>query len=150
TFQECNCLFASRSAYEEAGGVDGRFDMEGGGSVNLELYAALVRRRTQTRLFVLPGEGSFHQYHDGVTTSPQPQRENRLVRQKEQHAEIIGRKFEGVNREPVMLGEVRGPARHFLDKAAYRGYHSSLLAKKEGKVRFPHDPSSFSAEEQSL
>lgn len=150
SFQECNCLFASRRAYEAAGGVDDRFDMEGGGSVNLELFAALVSRRREARLFVLPGEGSFHQYHDGVTTAPQQGREERLVRQKEQHAEIIGQKFEGVNREPVMLGKVRGPARRFLDEAARHANQNYMYAHEHGKVRFPLDPASFSAEEQSL
>lgn len=66
---ESCCLFLPRALWEEVDGADEAFDLPGGGYVTLDLFARLVGLPA-TQLVVLLGEGSFHQVHGGVSTSP--------------------------------------------------------------------------------
>ena len=47
---ESNCMFAPREAYEAIGGADERFNLPGGGMVNLDMYCELLRPESN-RLF---------------------------------------------------------------------------------------------------
>jgi hypothetical protein len=66
---ESCCLLLPRPLWQEAGGIDERFDLPGGGLVNLDLFTRLVGLPS-TQLIVLLGEGSFHQVHGGASTKP--------------------------------------------------------------------------------
>jgi glycosyltransferase involved in cell wall biosynthesis len=66
---EATYLFTTKACFDEIGGLDERFDLAGGGEVNHDLFDRLCRSR-DTRYIVLWGEGNFHQYHGGVSTSP--------------------------------------------------------------------------------
>ena len=89
---ESNCVFFSRAAYHAIGGVDRRFDMPGGGMVNLDLYKRLVERPA-AELFVTAGEGTFHQFHGGVTTKADGSREALLRSFRDQYLEIRGEPY---------------------------------------------------------
>ncbi len=65
---ECNCLFAPADVLAAIGGADERFDLPGGGALNLWLWHRLAHW-PGLPCVVLPGEGSVHQVHGGVTTS---------------------------------------------------------------------------------
>lgn len=120
---ESNCLFFSRDAYERIGGVDLRFDMPGGGMVNLDLYKRLVEQE-HARLFVTPGEGTFHQFHGGVTTRYDEGREELLAAFREQYAQIRGENYTMIDKPPTLLGAVPGwamPALEFSAACAVRG-----------------------------
>lgn len=104
---ESNCLFCSRADYDSIGGADIRFDMPGGGMVNLDLYRQLAML-PHTELFALPGEGTFHQYHGGVTTTADEGREDLLHAFREQYRELRGTNYRMVEREPRLLGAVTG------------------------------------------
>lgn len=67
-FMECNCLFAPAGVLAALGGADERFDLAGGGALNLWLWHRLAHW-PGLPCVVLPGEGSVHQVHGGVTTS---------------------------------------------------------------------------------
>ncbi len=67
-FMECNCLFAPADVLAAIGGADERFDLPGGGALNLWLWHRLAHW-PGLPCVVLPGEGSVHQVHGGVTTS---------------------------------------------------------------------------------
>ncbi|HVU02369.1 MAG TPA: glycosyltransferase [Polyangiaceae bacterium] len=122
-FMESNCLFCPKTAYLEIGGADERFDLPGGGSVNLYLYRRLALR-PESRLVVLPGEGSFHQFHGGITTTPAPDLDQVLAEHRAQLASILGAPFEAPKREPMLLGAVTSHAqrmlRHSVDRADAR------------------------------
>lgn len=107
-FMECNCMFLPADVFAEIGRADERFDLPGGGALNLAIYrqAALHPR---TRLFVLPGEGSFHQLHGGVTTSELPDRDALLGRIRRQLHEVLGCHFTSPTIQPTLLGTI-GPA----------------------------------------
>lgn len=122
---ESNCLFFSRAAYEAIGGVDVRFDMPGGGMVNLDLYKRLVERR-EARLFVTPGEGTFHQFHGGVTTRADAGREELLAQFREQYAQIRGENYTMIDKPPTLIGAVPGWAMGALQFSAACGMRALL------------------------
>jgi hypothetical protein len=126
---ESNCLFCTREAFERIGRADERFDLPGGGSVNLHIYTKLAAL-PESRLIVLGGEGSFHQFHGGVTTAEILEREAVLESHRQQLRAINGGTFAGVHREPMMLGVVPGQAQEFLKLSAdFASFHHTACKK---------------------
>ena len=138
-FLESNCMFASRENFACIGDADERFDLPGGGALNLHMYRALGLL-PGTRLFVTPGEGSFHQFHGGVTTAESEGRDERVATQKRQLSEIWQGSFHSLRREAVMLGAVTGPALPFMAASARRGLHRFRRIHNEGRVEWADDP----------
>jgi hypothetical protein len=114
---ESNCLFCTREDFERIGRADERFDLPGGGSVNLHIYTKLAAL-PESRLIVLAGEGSFHQFHGGVTTTEIGDRDQVIASQREQLRTVNGGKFEGVHREPMVLGVIPSQAQEFMKQSA--------------------------------
>lgn len=88
---ETNCLFLTRNLFAEMGGADERFDIPGGGFLNMDLYseAAAVEGVTPVQLI---GEGSFHQLHGGTTTNVAPaERDAKVEKYHDQYRQIRGR-----------------------------------------------------------
>ena len=119
-FMESNCMFVTRRALDEIGGPDVRFDQPGGGALNPDLYRELVNL-PQSQLVILPGEGSFHQYHGGVTTRKDDDRDVLLGEFKQRYEEIRGEEYFSPTREPVLLGEISPYAMPMLHYAAFEG-----------------------------
>lgn len=122
SLMESNCLFFARSDYQAIGGADRRFDMPGGGMVNLDLYKRIVER-PDAQLFITPGEGTFHQFHGGVTTTADQDREELLASFRDQYQRIRGQRYSMVSRPPRLLGAVPGwamPALEFSAACAVR------------------------------
>lgn len=118
--QECSALFCSANNFRRIGCADTRFDQAGGGSINLHIYRSLGML-PDTLLYVLPGEGSFHQFHGGVTTAQFEDNEARqsLLKTFDQRLEEIwGGPFKALTREPMVLGAVTHWAQPFLEKAS--------------------------------
>ncbi len=65
---ESNALFLRRESWEMLEGFDQRFDLPGGGLVNLDTYRRALEL-PDAELVVLLGEGSFHQIHGGIATN---------------------------------------------------------------------------------
>ncbi|MGE3347341.1 MAG: class I SAM-dependent methyltransferase [Ramlibacter sp.] len=65
---ELNAVFMHRERWRRLGGFDERFDLPGGGLVNLDLYARAVEEPA-TSLVLLVGEATFHQFHHGIATN---------------------------------------------------------------------------------
>lgn len=121
-FMECNCLFTSAEVFREIGQADERFDLPGGGALNLCIYRKIAMH-PRTRSFMLAGEGSFHQLHGGVTTSQVAQRDDILRRQSDQLNELLGQPFRSPTVEPILLGKIPGPALRYLKHSVERGMH---------------------------
>jgi glycosyltransferase involved in cell wall biosynthesis len=65
---EANALFMRRESWARLGGMDERFDVPGGGLVNLDIYMrALALPNAQVVLLL--AEGTFHQLHGGIATN---------------------------------------------------------------------------------
>jgi len=65
---ESNALFLRRELWERLEGFDERFDLPGGGLLNLDTYRRALDL-PNAELVVLLGEGSFHQIHGGIATN---------------------------------------------------------------------------------
>jgi hypothetical protein len=112
---ESTCLGMPRVVFDAIGGCDLAFDLPGGGFVNLDLYRR-VCELDETRLFVLPGEGTFHQFHGGVTTGGVlAEREQLLDRMGDQYRRLRGRPFAAPLKTPHLFGVVPPQARRFLE-----------------------------------
>lgn len=142
-FLESNCFFCRRESFEKIGRADPRFDLPGGGSVNIYLYHQLARL-PESELIVLAGEGSFHQFHGGVTTAEVQDREAMLQTHRDNLKEIFGGPFKGMHREPTILGVIPGAALDFVRASAEQGATQyancravgmSQWQKPEGAVR---------------
>ncbi|MFZ3184687.1 MAG: glycosyltransferase [Pseudomonas sp.] len=119
-FMECNCLFMSADIFRDIGQADERFDLPGGGSLNLYLYRKTAIHPC-TEHFLLAGEGSFHQIHGGVTTSADDRREEKLQEHREQLCRLLGYPFSAPSVEPILLGKMRSSAMPFLKRSVERG-----------------------------
>lgn len=65
---ESNSLFMSRQMWAELDGYDRRFQLPGGGMVNLDTWTRALSL-PDVRPIVLLGESTFHQFHGGVATN---------------------------------------------------------------------------------
>jgi len=90
---ESNALFMRKELWVELGGVDERFDMPGGGVVNLDTFVRCCEL-PDSELVILLGEGTFHQVHGGIATNTPPNlHEQNCKRWFAQYREIRGKEF---------------------------------------------------------
>ena len=87
---ESNCLFMRRELFQELGGADERFDLPGGGVVNMDIFKRAVDWPGVTAVQLI-GEGCFHQLHGGTTTNVSTEdRDASIQKFLEQYREIRG------------------------------------------------------------
>jgi Glycosyl transferase family 2 len=90
---ESNCLFLHRETFAAIGGADERFDIPGGGFLNIDICTATCDL-PDTQPVLLIGEGSFHQLHGGTTTNVTAQiRDAQVATYKEQYQALRGREL---------------------------------------------------------
>lgn len=107
---ESNCLFMARDHYLAIGGCDERFDLPGGGFMNLDLFKRAADAEG-CQLLQLIGEGSFHQVHGGTTTNSDTEaRQTRLDTYREQYQRLRGHDRLMPDRLPDFLGHLPTPA----------------------------------------
>lgn len=118
---ESNCIFLLRRTYNEIGGFDERFDVPGGGLVNLDFYYQLCEH-PKTDLIILLSEGSFHQIHGGVATNNANDAifDESLKRWIEQYKTIRGKNFKPSVRRPIYWGDVVPEVVPFLNHSIKR------------------------------
>ena len=138
-FMESHCLFCSVTSYRAIGGADERFDLPGGGSVNLYLYRRIALL-PESQLVVLPGEGSFHQFHGGITTRADPELDSVLAEHRAQLAKILGQPFEAPKREPILFGAVTSWALPMLKQSDDRGLQRFTRFRAQGTPAWVDDP----------
>jgi hypothetical protein len=116
---ESNCISLPRCMWDELGGYDARFDKRGGGVVNLDLYKRACEYPGALHVF-LHGEGTFHQFHGGVTTGGEEAqvREAFIGEIMAQYEAIHGRPYESPVTRPVYLGEIPPQALRHLQASA--------------------------------
>jgi hypothetical protein len=142
---ESNCFFVSTATFAAIGGADQRFDEVGGGSLNQYLYRAAGVHPSSRYLFMLPGEGSFHQIHGGVSTEHREDRQALISSFKQKlesrWLETHGEPYCALRREPILLGAVTRPAQRFLRRYVEqarprfrRFYHTGDAIWREDEV----------------
>jgi glycosyltransferase involved in cell wall biosynthesis len=136
---ECNALFCARELLLSLGGADERFTLRGGGALNLHLYRQLATA-PGTELFMLAGEGNFHQFHGGTSTTAGEERDALVKTFKQQLDELWPGGFKGVRREPTLLGAVGRFALPFLQTSlqSTAGRHERFAA--DGRDPWEDEP----------
>jgi glycosyltransferase involved in cell wall biosynthesis len=120
---ESNCMFSSAKNFERIGGANEEFDLPGGGSINLHMFRQLGMLKQSRLYFVTPGEGSFHQFHGGITTQQITDRDEVLESHRQQLHSYWNDGFHALRREPLLLGAVGSHAQHHL-------HQSAMMSKK--------------------
>ncbi len=107
---ESNCLFMPRDTFLTMGGADERFDLPGGGFMNIDLFKRACDW-PDSRPVMLIGEGSFHQVHGGTTTNVTPAEQTRRVATYlEQYRAIHGCDLQASKRRLSYFGDIPTPA----------------------------------------
>lgn len=103
---ESNCLFMSAQHFRDIGGVEERFDIPGGGFLNLDLFKRACDDGDATPVMLI-GEGSFHQIHGGATTNIAPDALAQIVETyKQQYREIRGGELTAVSKDLYYFGHM--------------------------------------------
>ncbi|MEM9255489.1 MAG: glycosyltransferase family A protein [Pseudomonadota bacterium] len=134
---ESNCISMPRELWRELGGYDAKFNTRGGGLVNLDMYKRACET-PNTRLIMLHGEGTFHQFHGGVTTGGEDEdtRQQFIDVIQAQYESLRGQRYSNPETDPIYLGEISGPALQFI--------HNSSM-KKMKRLGIAPEPESVSA-----
>ena len=124
-FSESNCVSVSRATWDALGGFDERFDLPGGGLINLDFYRRACEY-PDTELIVLPGEGSFHQFHGGITTggTASDARDDYIARSREQYEALRGAPFSSPRATATYLGKIPPQAQKFVHFSAAQALRS--------------------------
>lgn len=124
---ESNCIALSRRRWKNVGGMDSRYNDFGGGNANLDLYKRLLDP-PGVPYYLLFGEGSFHQFHGGVTTGTRTEERDRVYRQlTEQDISIRGEDRAAPKAKPILFGTARPPVYRFLRQSLDK------VHRKQGK-----------------
>jgi glycosyl transferase family 2 len=110
---ESSSLFLPRALWDELGGLDERFSLPGGGLANHDLFHRACSL-PDAQLVVLLGEGTFHQFHGGATTS----RRFTWDELNAQYRELRGRSYEPPANAPLYLGRVPNSVVPHLEESA--------------------------------
>jgi hypothetical protein len=110
----------SMKKWRELGGVDSRYDDFGGGNANLDLYKRLLDS-PNTPYYLLYAEGSFHQFHGGVTTGTLKEERARIYKQlDDQDIALRGDNRSRPTAQPILFGMAHPSVyrfiRHSLDQ----------------------------------
>lgn len=120
-FMENNCYFTSRDNFATIGFADARFQYPGGGSLNLHMFRSIGMLPQCEFYCVMAGEGTFHQFHGGVTTAQVAGRAELLTAFREQLESVWGGRFPALEREPFLIGAVTSHAQNLLHMSSQRG-----------------------------
>lgn len=117
---ESNFIAMPVKKWKALGGVDSRYNDFGGGNANLDLYKRLLEL-PGTAFYMLFGEGSFHQFHGGVTTGTRKAERELIYKQlDDQDKALRGDDRAPPNVRPILFGtphpSVYRFIRHSLDK----------------------------------
>ncbi len=122
---ESNFLSMPQHLYQAIGGIEQGFTTPGGGFANLDLYKRACEY-PGSQLFMLGGEGTFHQHHGGVTTGGKQnaEREALMEAQRRQYETMRGSPYNAPRVEPVLLGPMKPAAHRFMEHSLRRAMQS--------------------------
>ncbi len=110
---ESNFLGVSVAKWNALGGMDARYDDLGGGMANLALYKNVLEA-PNTPYYLLFGEGSFHQFHGGISTNA-PRGEREIVgRQIDEQDKALRVDRTPPQARPILFGQLHPSAYRFM------------------------------------
>lgn len=114
---ESNCISVPRHIWKRLGGVDARFTETGGGQANLDFYKR-VCEQADIDLILLAGEGTFHQFHGGITTGTVGEERQKIMQAHfDQYKSIRGEYYSPPKRRPMIFGTFKNPSLRFMDSS---------------------------------
>lgn len=124
---ESNCISVPRRIWDDMCGYDTRFDFKGGGLINLDFYKRACEYPGAQHI-ILPGEGTFHQFHGGVTTGGQESADRNayIEASYEQYCTLKGADYDCPKTNPIFLGEVPRQAQRFVVYSAQMAMQSMV------------------------
>ena len=150
-FLESNCFFTSKENFDRIGGADEDFQLPGGGALNLHTYRKIALLPECLYYFIAAGEGSFHQFHGGVTTSSAEDRHVLLQQFSQQLASFWEHEnFGALAREPILIGPVTSYSQRILIFSARRCRKRIKILHDDGDIFWPDDKRFNRFTEQSL
>lgn len=113
--QESNCCFLYKHIFEKLGGFDDRFNLPGGGYMNLDFYRRAIECPDLKHVILL-GEGTFHQVHGGISTNDTDQTRMHKNQQEwiEQYEIITGLQYRIPESNPAYVGKIPENCRRFI------------------------------------
>jgi len=111
---ESCATFLSRTFFEQLGGYEESFVVPGGGYANPDFFKRAVEANG-TKVILLSGEGTFHQYHGGASTGPAAL--NYQEQAMAEYRSVRGKNFSPPIVTPNLWGPVSEPARIWLKKS---------------------------------
>lgn len=136
---ECNCVITSARNFELIGRANLDFQLPGGGSINLHIFRQLGLLPESRHYFVMAGEGSFHQFHGGITTAQWEDLDEVLESHRKQLHSYWGNKFHSLRREPILLGASNSHAQRFMAFASQKARKRLGRLGKHGQQPWPDD-----------
>ena len=100
---ESNCFALSKNSLIKHGGFDERFVSRGGGLANLEIFARYVQQDEIVPI-VLMGEGTFHQFHGGISTNVENS-DHPMEEFRREYFSIFNYKYKNIKYEPFLYGQ---------------------------------------------
>jgi glycosyltransferase involved in cell wall biosynthesis len=122
---ESNCISLPRDVWHALGGYDVQFNMRGGGLINLDFYKRACEFPGLTHV-VIPGEGTFHQFHGGVTTGGEDEKTRAVFIEacEAQYRKLRGGEFTSPVTKPIYLGQLSQYANRFLHHSSNKRIQS--------------------------
>jgi glycosyltransferase involved in cell wall biosynthesis len=116
---ESNYFAMPMTTWRRLRGMDRRYDDFGGGNCNLDLFKRLLEQ-PKMPLVLLFGEGSFHQFHGGVTTNTLPEERAHLYQQLAAQDIAIRGQLKPPPWRPMLYGTPHPATQRFLQKSLER------------------------------
>ncbi len=136
---ECNCVIAAKQHFDAIGGANPDFQLPGGGSINLHMFRQLGLHQANAHYFVMAGEGSFHQFHGGITTAQWQDLSEVLESHRKQLHSYWGDGFHSLRREPMLLGAIGSHAQRFLKFSSQKSKKRLGRLERHGQQPWPDD-----------
>lgn len=114
---ESNFIATSLKKWRVLNGMDQRYNDFGGGNANLDFYKRLLEL-PNTPLYMLFGEGAFHQFHGGVTTGRLKEERAALYKQlDDQDIALRGENRAAPEVPPIFFGTLHPSTYRFLQQS---------------------------------
>lgn len=128
---ETNALFMHRSMWKKLGGYDEQFVTAGGGMSNQDFWRRACHLQ-QSEIFMLLGEGTFHQFHGGVAT-------NSIISKREEfndeYKRIRGEKYSPPSAKTNLHGSIEHLKNKSILDSAYKLITRKSAANKKNGLR---------------
>lgn len=116
---ESNYFAMPMRTWRDLRGMDTRYTDFGGGNCNLDLFKRLLEQ-PRMPLVLLYGEGSFHQFHGGVTTNTLPEERARIYKLLAEQDLAIRGQLQPPPWRPMLYGHPHPAVLPFLAKSLER------------------------------